>query len=649
MSEPDTTTREISPLDPQKEAENLAILQRTWASPRGFWGWFTPVNHTQIGRRFIITAFIFFLLGGVQALLMRIQLAHSELSFISPGLYNQLFTMHGATMMFLFAVPALEGFGIYLVPLMIGTRDMAFPRLNAFGYYVYLIAGVVLYAALFLNVAPNAGWFNYVPLASKRFSPDLGIDFWVTMITFIEISALVAAVELVVTILKLRAPGMSLHRMPLFVWAILVMSLMIIFAMPAIIVASVMLALDRTIGAMFFDPLMGGLPLLWQHLFWFFGHPDVYIILVPALGIVSSIVVTFARRPAYGYSAMVVALVATGLIGFGLWVHHMFTTGLPHLGMSFFTAASMMIAIPTGVQIFCWIATLWGSSPRFETPLLYVLGFIFVFVLGGLTGVMIASVPFDMQVHDTFFIVAHFHYVLIGGSVFPLIAGVYFWFPKMTGRLMDESLGKWSFWLLFIGFNVAFFPMHNLGLMGMPRRIYTYLSGLGWEGLNLLATIGTSVIAISILISLINAVWSYKRGRVAGDDPWGGDTLDWATSSPVPSYNFLYIPVVQDRWALWERNKHEDKPVVVGGRTDRREVLVTSVVDAEVQANVVLPGNSAWPFLLAVCVSIAFLGVIFSVWWFVIGFFLSFAVIVAWNWPGTEERLPPWKEKKSSS
>jgi cytochrome c oxidase subunit I+III len=618
-------------------------LDRTWSSPKGFIGWFMPVNHTVIGRRFIVTAFVFFLLGGIEALMMRAQLARPESGLIDPDTYSMLFTMHGITMMFFFAVPMLEGIGIYMVPKMIGTRDMAFPRLNAFGYYVYLIAGIVLYAGLLMGQAPDAGWFNYVPLASEEFSPGMRIDLYTTMITFIEVAALVAAVELIVTILKQRAPGMSLNRMPVFVWSMLVTSLMIVFAMPAVMVASIQLALDRTVGTHFFNVSQGGEPLLWQHLFWFFGHPEVYIILIPALGFVSSIVVTFSRRPLFGYPAVVFSMVSIGLLSFGLWVHHMYTTGIPELGASFFTAASVMVAIPSGVQIFCWIATLWGGKPVVRTPLLFVIGFVVIFVIGGISGVMVAAVPFDEQVHDTYFVVAHFHYVLIGGMVFPLFGAFYYWFPKVMGRMLSERLGRWNFWLFFVGFNVAFFPQHNLGFMGMPRRVYTYLDGMGWGTLNMVSTIGAFTVAASVAVFLVNVARAMSRPADAPDDPWGADTLEWALHSPPPVYNFHHIPVVEGRWGLWEREPGAPIPVVVGERDDRREVLVTTVIEARPQKIAVLPGPSIWPFLTAVSTAIAFLGVMWSTWWVPVGGMLTFVCIVAWQWPRREERTPPWK------
>ncbi len=630
-----------------EEVEDVAELDRTWASPRGFLGWFQVVNHTNIGRRYVITAFIFFLLAGVLGLLMRTQLMQPEMKLLSPDLYNQIFTMHGITMMFLFAVPVMEGMATYIVPLMIGTRDMSFPRLNAFGYYVYLLGGITLYVALMFGIAPDAGWFNYPPLASQEYSPGMRVDIYAMLITFIEIAALVAAVELVVTIFKQRAPGMSLNRMPLFVWSILVTAFMIIFAMPVVMVASMFLAFDRNVGTHFYEALSpaGQGPLLWQHLFWFFGHPEVYIIFIPALGMISSIVTTFARRPVYGYTALVLSIVGTGFLGFALWVHHMYTTGLPQLGLSFFTAASALIAIPAGVQIFCWIATLWGGRPQFKTPLLFVLGFFFIFVLGGLTGVMIASVPFDAQVHDTYFIVAHFHYVLIGGAVFPLFGGLYYWFPKFSGRMLSETAGKWSFVLMFVGFNISFFPMHNLGLMGMPRRVYTYIEGLGWNDLNLMATIGAYVLGVGILISLINVIYSALYGRESGPNPWDADTLEWACTSPPPNYNFSPMPAVESLHPMWDMKERGERLIVTGVRTDKRQVLTTTLMDARPHALSNLARPSFAPLLLTGAVGLGFIGFLFSINWLILSFFLAFFAIVYWNYPRHDERTPPWKKE----
>ena len=602
-------------------------LERAWARRPGFVGWLLDHDHKTVGRRFLVTAFAFFVLGGIEALIMRLQLAVPGNRLVGPDLYDQIFTVHGSTMMFLFAVPVMQGVAVWVVPLMLGTRSLAFPRLSALSYWTYLIGGVFLYVSFLCDAGPDAGWFSYVPLAGPM-NPGKRSDVWAQLISFTEVSALATAINLVATIAKLRAPGMSLDRIPLFVWAVLVQSFMIVFAMPAVVLTSTCLALDRLVGTHFFNFVEGGDPLLFQHLFWFFGHPEVYIIFIPATGMVSTIVISSSRRPVIGYVAIVLSMVATGFLGFGLWVHHMFATGLPQLGQSFFTAASMMIAIPTGVEIFCWLATLRAGRPMLRTALLYVLGFFWVFVLGGLTGVMIASVPLDLQLHDTYFIVAHFHYVLIGGAVFPLLGALFHWFPKVTGRLLSERLGRWSFVLVFGGFNLTFFPMHQLGLHGMPRRVYTYLPGLGWEGLNALATAGAIVLGVGLLMVLGNIVWSLRRGSPSGDDPWQADTLEWGTPSPPPRVGWVDLPVVDSRYPRWSATA--EPPVVTGLDERVPQILVTRLVDAAPDHRKTLPPPSAWPIAGAVAGGVLFIGSIFTPWAAVAGGALGGVALVGW-------------------
>jgi cytochrome c oxidase subunit I+III len=614
-----------------------ARLRTTWGRKPGFYGWLTSVDHKEIGRRYIITAMAYFILAGILALIMRVQLATPESGLITADRYNQIFTMHGTTMMFLFAVPVMEAMGLFLIPLMVGTRNAAFPRLNAFSFWVYFAGGAMLWIAFCLNIGPDVGWFAYVPLSGPQFSPGKRVDFWAQMITFTEVAALAAAVVQVATILKQRAPGMSVDRMPLFVWGTLITALMIIASMPAVTLASTMLITDRLVGTQFFNPAEGGDALLWQHLFWFFGHPEVYIIFLPATGFVSQIVETFTGRPVFGYPAMVGSLVAIGLLAFGLWVHHMFATGLPRVGYSFYTAASMTVAIPAGVQIFCWIASMWGGRPRFAVPMLYVIGFILTFVIGGLSGVMVASVPLDLQFHDTYFVVAHFHYVLIGGAVFPLLGAFTYWFPKLCGRMLDEGLGRVAFGVLFVGFNLTFMPMHFIGMIGMPRRVYTYPAGLGWETLNQVATAGAFVTAIGVLLFVVNVVHGLRRGAPAGDNPWGASSLEWACASPPPPYNFAHIPEVESRTPLWEANGLGH---VHGLKVDERELLATTIVDAVPDVREQSPQPSIWPLLAAIATTGLFVGSIFNPWAVVWGSIPVAVTLIGWFWPKPGEPTP---------
>ena len=607
------------------------MLDKTWASPPGFIGWLSSVDHKDVGRRYIVTALVFLALAGALAVVMRLQLSRPGNDLVGAARYNEIFTMHGTTMMFLFAVPVMQGMQIYLTPLMVGTRSTAFPRLNAFSYWTYLAGGCLLWIAFLLNIGPDIGWFAYPPLSGPQFGIGKRADIWAQMVTFTEIAALAAAVSLTATILKQRAPGMTLARMPLFVWATLVTSLMVIFSMPSVALASGMLLSDRLVGTQFYNPAERGDALLWQHLFWFFGHPEVYIIFLPATGFISEIVATFSRRSIVHYPIVVLSLVGTGILAFGLWVHHMFATGLPRVGYSFFTAASIAVSVPTGLQIFCWIATLWEGRPRMQVPLLYVVGFIFTFVIGGLSGVMIAAVPLDLQLHDTYFIVAHFHYVLIGGAVFPLLGAITYWFPKFTGRMMSEGLGKVSFWMIFLGFQLAFFPMHIAGLYGMPRRVYTYPAGMGLELPNLLSSIGSAVVALAVLLFVVNMVKSVLAGKAAEPNPWGAPSLEWATACPPPRYNFSHTPVVDSRTPLWDAG--ETMSVVHGLRVEDRELLLTTVMDARPDMREPSAEPSIWPLISMMAVTVMFVASIFSPWAVLFGAIPVTIALIAWFWP----------------
>jgi heme/copper-type cytochrome/quinol oxidase subunit 1 len=499
---------------------------------------------------------------------------------------------------------------------------------------------VFLWVGLVTNTGPDAGWFAYVPLSGPEYGAGKRMDVWAQMITFTELSALAVAINLIATIFKHRAPGMALHRMPMFVWASLITSAMVVFAMPAVMLSSGMLASDRLVATHFFNAAEGGDPLLWQHLFWYFSHPEVYIIFIPALGFVSSILVAFARTQLLGYTAIVLSMTTTAFIGFGVWVHHMFATGLPQLGESFFTAASLLIAIPTGIQMFLWIASLARGRLRLATPMLFVLAFFVTFLIGGLTGVMVAAVPLNLQVHDTFFVVAHLHYVLIGGAVFPLLGAVYYWFPKLTGRMLDERAGALSCALVFIGFHLTFFPMHQLGLDGMPRRVFSYDAATGWGPLNLVATVGAMVLGLGVVITAGNAIIAARRGRLAGADPWAGDGLEWTTASPPPRYNFAFLPTVCDRYAAW--TSPPDQPVVHGVRTDRPELLVTGLVDAEPDHRTELASHSLAPLAAALATGATFIGSIFTPWAIPAGTLLVAIALIAWFWP-----RPPFREERT--
>jgi cytochrome c oxidase subunit I+III len=621
-------------------ATNVEQLRRAWAEPGAFVTAVASVDHKRIGVRYLVTATVFFLLAGLEAVTLRTQLARPNERLLTPQAYNQLFSMHGVTMIFLFVTPMLSGFGNYFVPLMIGARDMAFPRLNALGYWVFLASGLFMYSSLLIGSAPDAGWFSYAPLSSME--PGSGLDFYGLGLIFLGISSTAGAINFIVTIIRLRAPGMSLNRMPLFCWAVLATSLSLVFAVPSLTADCLLLELSRKWGYHFFDSAHGGDALLWQHLFWIFGHPDVYIIFLPAVGIVSTIIPVFSRRPMVAHHLVALATMATGFLGFGVWVHHMFAVGLPQVTMTFFAAASMVIAIPSGIQVFAWLATIIGGRPVLKTPFLFIVGFIVVFVIGGLSGVMFAVIPFDQQVTDSYFVVAHFHYVLFGGAVFPILAAIHYWLPKITGRMLDERAGVASFWTIFLGFNLTFFPMHIAGLLGMPRRVYTYPNGMGWAMLNLLSTIGSYVLALGILVVVANVLWSLRWGTPAGNDPWGADTLEWATTSPPPNYNFATIPVVRSANPNWDQaDREEDEQRLARGELllpHGHETVATSEVEADLDGVLRMPGDSVWPLLLAASLSVLFVGLIASsnptAW---VGIVLIAASLAGWHFPWSSE------------
>ena len=620
------------------EAARRRNLRDIWETKPGLLGLLGSVDHKQIGIRYLVTAFAFLILGGVEALIMRVQLAQPDAHVLTPDQYNQLFSTHGMTMIFLYALPILSGFSNYLWPLLLGARDMAFPRLNALSYWVYLAAGLFMYAGFAIGAGPNDGWFNYVPLASREFNPGLNEDFYSLGMIFLGISTTVGSANFIVTVLKCRAPGMSINRLPVMIWGTLTASAANILVIPAVSLAFLLLWMDRQFGTRFFDVAAGGQPLLWQHLFWMFGHPWVYAIVLPAMGMVSDGLPVFCRRPLVGYTAVVVSTVATMVIGFGVWVHHMFATGLPTLALSFFSAASIVISVPSAVAVFAWIATIWTGRPRITTAFLFFASMIVLFVIGGVSGVMTGAAPADWQLTDTYFVVAHLHYVLIGINLFPVAGALYFWFPKFTGRRLSEKLGRWNFWTMFLGFNLAFLPMHLTGLWGMPRRVYTYPAHMGWSALNMITTIGSFVFAVGVLLLLINIWISRKRGAAAGPNPWDAPTLEWSVSSPPPPYNFAVIPTVASRHPLWEDRLAEsgERSVLDRGMVldNGREALAVTPLDAEPELILKMPEDSVAPFLLTAAMSVMFVGLLVHAW-IVAGVAMGgvLGALIAWLWP----------------
>jgi cytochrome c oxidase subunit I len=588
--------------------------------PTGLWSWLTTVDHKRIGILYGATAFFFFLLGGIEALLLRIQLGSPNNTFLSPETYNQLFTMHGTTMIFLGIMPLSSMFFNFMIPLQIGARDVAFPRLNAFSYWVFLLGGLFLNVSWFFGAAPDTGWFGYANLTSRQYSPGMHVDFWMLGLQILGIASLAAAVNFFVTILNMRAPGMTLMRMPMFTWMSFITQVLLLLAFPVITVALILLMFDRFFGTHFYVPSGGGDPLLWQHLFWIFGHPEVYILILPAFGIASEVLPVFSRKPLFGYAAMVFSGVFIAFLGFGVWAHHMFATGMGPISDTFFSLSTMLIAIPTGVKIFNWMGTVWGGSVQYRVPMYFALAFIAMFIIGGLSGVMHASPPADLQQTDTYFVVAHFHYVMFGGSIFALVAGGYYWWPKMFGRILDERLGKLHFWLMLIGFNLTFFPMHILGLNGMPRRVYTYPEGLGFETLNRLETVGAFILGFSFLIFLINIIKTTRGPRNAPADPWNGSTLEWSIPSPPQEWNFAEIPVVHGRDPLWEAKREHGGPLPEPPRVSGQGIH--------------LPNPSYWPLVAGIGIAGMMAGVMASPslgpWGIIAGGLILFIGVFNW-------------------
>ncbi len=613
-------------------------LDKMWETKPGLFGVIASVDHKQIGIRYIVTAFAFLVIGGIEALIMRIQLAQPEMRVLSPEVYNQLFSMHGITMIFLYALPILSGFSNYLFPLVLGSRDMAFPRLNAFSYWIYLASGLFIYSSFLVGAAPDDGWFNYAPYSLKPFNPGPNMDFYALGMIFLGISTTVGSANFVITLLRTRAPGMSLNRIPILVWGTTTVSVGNLLAVPAVSLAFFLLWMDRQFGTHFYAATEGGKPLLWQHLFWIFAHPWVYVIVLPAMGMVSDGLPIFCRRPLVGYTLVVLGTITTMVLGFGVWVHHMFATGLPFMALSFFSGASFIITIPSAVAVFAWIATIWAGRPVITTAFLYFASFIAMFVIGGVSGVMTAAVPADFQLHDTYFVVGHIHYVLIGINLFGVLGGLYLWFPKMTGRLLNEGLGRWSFWTTFFGFNLGFLPMHWTGLLGMPRRIYTYPAGIGWSTVNLITSIGAFILAIGILLTLINVWVSRRNGRIAGPNPWDGPTLEWATTSPPPPYNFPVVPVVASRHPLWEDRLQEgtghssiDRGIVLD---HGKETIATTAIDAEPDLILKMPEDDPWPFIVTIAMTVGFTGLLLAMWWLAaLGGAGVFVGLLFWLWP----------------
>ncbi|MFP5276821.1 MAG: cbb3-type cytochrome c oxidase subunit I [Acidobacteriota bacterium] len=624
-------------------------LTELWEGKKGLYGFLATVDHKKLGIRYLVTAFTLMLIGGVEALVMRIQLAEPSLRVLSPEAYNQFFSMHGITMVWWYASPILSGFGIFIIPLMIGARDLAFPRLNAFTYWTYLLSAILLYIAPLMGQAPHAGWFAYAPYTLTKYSPGMGMDYYVVSLILLTISTTANAINFIITILRMRAPGMAISRMPLFLYSSLTVSVVVLFSLPSLSAALIFLELDRRYGTHFYAVADGGSTFLWQQLFWFFGHPWVYVIFLPATAIVSMIIPVFSRRPIVGYTYVAAATMLTGLVGFSVWLHHMFTVGMSNIAMSLFSAGSMTVSIFTTIQVFAWVATIWKGRPVATTAMYYAVGTIVLLVIGGLSGVFTGIIPVDWQAHNTYFVVAHIHYVLIGSNLFPVMAGFYYWGPKMTGKMMSERLGKWSFWIMFIGFNVGFFPMHILGLLGMPRRIFTYQAGLGFAGMNMLVTVGAFVLGFGVLLSILNLLISLRCGEEAGRNPWNSDGLEWESDSPPPPYGSVHIPVVVSRNPLWDDFDEEEDPenerVLDGGRW----TPITSWLDAEPLAIATIPEDSLMPLWAALAVYGFFQAMVVQLIWVAAGMLVATLLFgIWWMWPRTKEEIVPKTEEEAA-
>jgi cytochrome c oxidase subunit I+III len=649
---PPTGPDDVEPLPeappPEVRRAQEARLKEAWRTPTGIRYW-SAVNNSEVGVWYTSAAFVFFLFGGLLALVMRAQLALPDNDLVSADLYNQIFTLHGSIMMFLFAVPIFEAFSIFVLPEMLGARDLPFPRLSAYGFWSFLLGGIFVCGSIFFGAAPKGGWFMYPPLTTD-YQPGIGADIWLLGLSFIELASIAAAVELIVGILKCRPPGMRINLIPLYTWYILVVAVMILFAFPPLIAGDVLLELERLLDWPFFDPSRGGDPVLWQHLFWIFGHPEVYIVFLPSIALVAMIVPTFAKKPMVGYGWIVLAAIGTGFLSFGLWVHHMFTIGLPGISLGLFSAASEAVAIPTGVQIFCFIATLLAGKVTNRAPMLFVFGGLATFILGGLTGVMVALAPFDFQAHDSYFVVSHLHYVLVGGVIFPIFAGIHYFYPLVTGKLLSEKAGRIAFWIMFVGFNVTFFPMHLTGLRGLPRRVFTYPGGMGFDTLNLVSSIGAFVLAAGILVFLVDVVRPKRKQPYAERNPWGAGTLEWTARMPDEPWGIRSIPEIDGRYPLWDqpdflRHVDEGRFYLPDAEEGKRETLVTSIIDADPIQCLRVPGPTFLTFFAAMFTGGVFIFSTFHLWWLALASGVAaFAVILVWLWTGTS--LVPEKAEK---